>query len=113
MAVVIGEVKPGFLADSKANMTMIPLPPQNGGTLRWGRVYVSFACDFGDATLRIAIWGNKVWRVSELPVTAVGGRVPIYIQDGDEKVSVGRVKAGPTDTGDCPVAYLLETTLQP
>ncbi|MFI5985029.1 hypothetical protein ACIBEA_29710 [Streptomyces sp. NPDC051555] len=113
MAVVIGEVKPGFLADNKANATMIPLPPQNGGTLRWGRVYVSFATDFGDATLRVAIWGNSIWRVSELKVTSTGGRAAIYIQDGDEKVSVGRVKAGATDTGDCPVAYLLETTLQP
>lgn len=113
MALVIGEVRPGFLADDIANATLIPLPPQNGGAVGWGSVYVSFGADFADAVLRVAIWGKGSWRVTEqLKVPSTGGRVTVSIQDGDEKLSVGRVKASPTDTGKCPVGYMIETTLK-
>jgi hypothetical protein len=114
MALVIGEIKPGFLADDKANGTVIPLPPQNGGAIGWGQVFVSFACDFADVVLRIAVYNTpaKAWRITEqLKVPALGDRVNIAIQDGDQKVSVGRVKAGTGDTGTWPCGWMLETTL--
>lgn len=112
MALVIGEVKPGFLDGHPENGTVIPLPPQNGGAIGWGGVYLSFASDFGDATLRTAVWNSGAWRVGELKVTQAGGRVTLNIQDGDQKVSVGRIKADEKDTGMCPVSYLIEATLK-
>ncbi|MFJ8208084.1 hypothetical protein [Streptomyces sp. NPDC096033] len=112
MALVIGEIRPGFQADDTANATMILLPPQNGGAVGWGSVYLSFGCDFGDVTLRTAVWGNGSWRVGELKVTSAGGRVNLPIKDGDHKVSIGRIKSGPTDTGTTPVGYMIETTLK-
>ncbi|MFD8596958.1 hypothetical protein ACFV1L_18350 [Kitasatospora sp. NPDC059646] len=115
MALMSGEVKSGFLADDPANATLVPLPPQNGGAVGWGQVYVSFAAEFADAVLRVAVWNDtaRAFRIMErLAVPRAGGRVNISIQDGDSKISVGRVKAGPSDTGRCPVAWLLETTLK-
>ncbi|MFD5419508.1 hypothetical protein ACFWJT_15965 [Streptomyces sp. NPDC127069] len=112
MALVIGDVKAGFLDGHPENGTVIPLPPQNGGAVGWGQVYVSFGCDFGDALLRIAIWNAGAWRISELKVQSGSGRVTLPIQDGDQKVSVGRIKASEKDTGMCPVSYLVETTLK-
>ena len=115
MALVIGEIKPGLLADDKANGTLIPLPPQNGGALGWGAVYLSFGSDFGDVTLRIAVYNTKTkaWRITQkLPVPQAGDRVSVPIQDGDAKVSVGRVATDPTDKGTWPCSYMLETTLK-
>ena len=115
MALVIGEIKSGFLADDKANGTLIPLPPQNGGALGWGSVYLSFGSDFGDVTLRVAIYNTttKKWRITEkLPVPQLGDRVGVPIQDGDQKVSVGRVQNGATDKGSWPCSYMIETTLK-
>ncbi|WP_431683446.1 hypothetical protein [Kitasatospora sp. KL5] len=114
MALVIGDVKPGFLDGHPENSTLIPLPPQNGGAVGWGPVYLSFGCDFGDAQLRIAVWNenSRSWRVSSLTVTAAGGRVGVPVQDGDSKVSVARVKASATDTGLCPIGYLVEAILR-
>lgn len=114
MAIAIGEIKPGFLADSKGNGTLIPLPPQNAG-LGWGSVYLSFGSDFGDVVLRVAVYNSTAggWRIVEaLKVPSAGGRVNILVQDGDQKVSVGRVKNGPADTGVWPCGWLLETTLK-
>lgn len=112
MALVIGEVKPGFLDGHPEYATVIPLPPQNGGAVGWGAVYVSFAADFGDALLRVAVWNAGAWRISELPVTAAGGRATVAVRDGDQKLSVGRLKANDKDTGSSPVAYMIETTLK-
>jgi hypothetical protein len=112
MALVIGEVKSGFLADGPQFGTLIPLPPQNGGAIGWGGVYLSFACDFGDATLRTAVYNNGAWRIGELKVASTGGRVSLPIRDGDQKVSIGRVKSGSADLGNCPVGYMIETTLK-
>lgn len=114
MALVIGEIKPGFVADDKGNGTLIPLPPQDGG-LGWGKVYLSFGSDFGDVLLRVAVYNatSKAWRItSKLPVPQAGNRVSIPIQDGDQKVSVGRVKNGASDKGTWPCSYMLETTLK-
>ena len=114
MALVIGEIKPGLLADSKSNGTLIPIPPQDGG-LGWDKVYVSFGSDFGDVTLRVAIYNAtaKAWRITpKLAVPQAGGRVSIAIQDGDQKISVGRVATDATDKGTWPCGFLLETTLK-
>ncbi|PBC66155.1 hypothetical protein BX265_8480 [Streptomyces sp. TLI_235] len=114
MALVIGRIEPGFLDGHPETATLIPLPPQNGGAVGWGPVYLSFGCDFGDALLRIAVWNDtsRSWRVSNLTVTATGGRVTVPVQDGDSKVSVGRLKASATDAGLCPVGYLVEVVLR-
>lgn len=114
MALVIGSVPTGFLADGAEHALVIPLPPQHGGAVGWAEVYVSFAADFGNPRLRVAIWSDatKSWRVSTLDLQSAGTRVNIQILDGDSKVSVGRVKTGASDTGVCPIGWLLETTLK-
>jgi hypothetical protein len=113
MALVIGDVRPGFLDGHPENGTLIPLPPQNGGAIGWGQVYVSFASDFGDALLRIAVWNSGSWRVEPpLKVTSNGGRVTLAIRDGDQKISVGRLRVDEKDAGICPVGYMIETTLK-
>lgn len=114
MAVAIGEIKPGFLADDKANGTLIPIPPPNGGAIGWGGVWLSFGVDFADVVLRVAVYNAtaKSWRITErLAVPQLGGRIGIPIQDGDQKVSVGRVKTGAPGEATAPVGWLLETTL--
>lgn len=115
MALVEGPIKPGFLADDRGNGTMILVPPPNGGAIGWGPVYLSFGSDFGDVVLRVAIYNHisNAWRVTDqLKVPSQGGRVTVTIQDGDEKVSVGRVKNGSTDAGTWPCAFMLEATLK-
>ncbi|MFE2832147.1 hypothetical protein ACFXI6_14035 [Streptomyces mirabilis] len=114
MALVIGEIKHGFLADDKANGTLIPVPPQNGG-FGWGKIYLSFGSDFGDVLLRVAVYNSttKTWRIdSSVKVPSLGNRVTIPVQDGDQKVSVGRVQNGATDKGVWPCSYMIETTLK-
>jgi hypothetical protein len=115
MALVIGDVRPGFLADDRGNGTLIPLPPQNGGAIGWGQVFLSFGSDFGDVVLRVAVYNGpaKGWRIAEqVKVPALGDRVVVGIQDGDQKVSVGRVRAGADDTGAWPCSYMLEALLR-
>lgn len=115
MALVVGEIKPGFLADSTANVTLIPLPPQNNGAVGWGHVYLSFGSDFGDVVLRVAIYNSRLhdWRVTDaLQVPILSDRVLVPIQDGDQKASVGRVRVSPSDTGVFPVGYMIEATLK-
>lgn len=114
MALVIGEVKPGFVADDRAHGTLIPLPPPNGGAIGWGPVWLSFGSDFGDVTLRVAVFNGpaNAWRITEkLLVPSQGGRVGVPVQDGDQKVSVGRVKGATGDTGAWPCGWMLETVL--
>lgn len=114
MALVIGTIPPGIWTQADpSSAVLIPIPPQNGGSVGWGPVYLSFGSDFGDALLRVAVWNSKTgWRISQLTVKSAAGRLGIVIQDGDEKVSVGRLPATPTDKGICPVGYLIETTLK-
>lgn len=115
MALVTGEVKPGFLAESEGNVTLIPLPPQNGGSIGWGRVYLSFGSDFGDVTLRMAIYNavTQKWKITNnVLVPAAGNRVGVVINDGDQKVSVGRVATDANDKGIYPCAYMIESVLK-
>jgi hypothetical protein len=113
MAIQIGEVPHGFLADSPGNAILVPLPPQNGG-LGWGRVWISFGADFGDVKLRVAIYNGpaQAWRIAEVQVPAAGSRVGVPVQDGDQKASIARIKAGPGDSGVQPCGWLLETILK-
>lgn len=107
-------VAAGFGADAKGAITdaskgtVVALPPRNG--TYWGAVYVSFGCDFADVTLRVAIQDAKnTWRVQTLPVKSAGPRVNVTVLDGDQKLSVLRMKTSATDTsGDAPVSCLVE-----
>lgn len=117
MAVVIGEVKPGFLDGHPENGTIIPLPPQNGGAVGWGKVYASFAVDFHlpavpKARLRIAVFNGGAWRIGEIALSSTDGRVPLTIQDGDQVLSVGRIKANEADLGNYPISYMIEAVLK-
>lgn len=115
MAIAIGMVPRGFVADDQGNSVVVPLPPQNGGAVGWGTVYLSVGVDFADVVLRVAVYNGPArgWRITEqLKVAALGDRVMIPVQDGDQKVSIGRVKAGSGDAGTAPVGWLLETTLK-
>lgn len=115
MALAIGEVPHGLWQEGHPETALvIPLPPQNGGAIGWGGVWLSFAADFGDVVLRTAVWNDatKAWTVGQLKVPAAGGRVNLGIRDGDSKVSVGRLKASAADTGVYPVGWMLETTLK-
>lgn len=114
MALVIGEVKPGFLDGHPENGTLILLPPKNGGAIGWGDVFLSFGADLGDSRLRVAVWNDnsKSWRVDTLDVKSNEGRVGYLIHEGDSKVSIGRIKSSAADTGTNPVGYLMETTLR-
>lgn len=113
MSVVIGSVPRGFCDDIK-NTLLIPMPPRNGGGWNWGDSYLSFGADFGPARLRIAVWNDTgaYWRVEELIVPSEGGRAHVVLQDGDSKVSVGRLKYDDNDTGQNPVGYLFEIILK-
>jgi hypothetical protein len=114
MALVIGSVPPGFLEGHPENAALIPLPPQNGGAVGWGTVYLSVGADFFNAKLRVAIWGGEgYWRVSTLDVPKDAGRIGIPISDGDAKVSLARIPTGPDDPGTGPVSWMIETTLKP
>lgn len=116
MALGFGDVPRGFGGDTGdlSQYAVIPLPPQNGGAFGWGTGYLSFATDFQDAKLRVAIWNDAGawWRVEELTVKANGGRVNVALQDGDSKVSVGRKKLNAADTGQQPVGWLYEIILK-
>lgn len=114
MALVIGEIPRGFVTDDRANGTLIPVPPPGGGAAGWGQVWLSFASDFGDVTLRVAIYNSTTggWRITDqLAVPALGDRVGVDLVTGDQKVSVGRVKTGADDTGAWPCSYMLEAVL--
>lgn len=104
----------GFGADAKGAITdasagtVVALPPRNG--TYWGAVYVSFAADFADVTLRVAIQDAKnSWRITTVPVKQAGPRVNVPILDGDQKLSVLRMKTSATDAGaNVPVSCLVE-----
>jgi hypothetical protein len=115
MALVIGEIKPGFVSDDRAHGTLIPVPPPSSGGAGWGPVWLSFGSDFGDVTLRVAIYNSVTggWRITEqLAVPALGERVPVGLVPGDHKVSVGRVRTGADDPGTWPCGYMIEALLK-
>ena len=114
MALVIGTVPPGFEDPANpehSNSLVILLPPQNGGGMNWGQVWLSFGSDFGDSKLRLGVWNDvgKYWRVETVEVKANAGRANLWVQDGDSKVSVTRVKASASDTGRNPIGWMIES----
>lgn len=120
MALVIGSVPHGFGVndDDPSTAVLIPLPPQNGGAIGWGNVFLSFGADFGasfgDSKLRVAIFNTNynAWRLETVEPKTNAGRVNVNILDGDSKVSVKRVKNGAGDLGNNPIGWMLETTLR-
>lgn len=117
MAAIINQVPRGFQTGpgDLTTAVVIPLMPQNGGAFGWGNVYVSFATDFQNAKLRVAIWNDAqhAWRVQYVDLFAEGTRVNVDIIDSDSKMSIMRVKADAADTGTQPIGYLIETALKP
>lgn len=92
--------------------TMLAIPPVAGGA-GWGPAWLSFGADFGSARLRVAVHvDGHGWTVQELNVTNDGNRT--HWAGGGElpaaagKVSIIREALDPTDTGQTPVAWLLE-----
>jgi hypothetical protein len=123
MAVNMGPVPHDFFVDDKGAQhpefaDCIPLVPADGGALGWGKVYLSFACDFGDVLVRCAIWNDtdKAWRGYDTPVLVQknAGRVSIPLKDGDSKFSVARLKnpKDPQDTGVYPCRWMTEAALK-
>lgn len=116
MALVIGSVPHGFAADTgdRAQAVLIPLPPQNGGAVGWGQVFLSFGVDFGPARVRVAIFNDAAnsWRVFTLDLSPDAGRVSVSILDGDSKVSVGRSQVDAADTGTQPIGWMVEAVLR-
>jgi hypothetical protein len=110
---IIGPINPGFGADANLNVTdpskgtAIPLPPQQGGALHWGDVYVSFFTDYGPSRLRVAIQdSNLEWRVESVTVSSTTGRVSVVINNGDQGISV--LRAAGVGSGVTPVGYMIE-----
>jgi hypothetical protein len=125
MALVIGEIKPGFATDPAGqwkpelihNATMLILPPvwDNNPEIGWGRVFYAFGCDFADIKLRVAIHNVNQgggWRVETLTIKATDSPVRIDAWAGDDKISICRIPTSATDTQDgAPAAYRVEAVL--
>lgn len=85
-------------------------PPTDGPTYGRKKFYLSFASDFGDATVRVATFKAGAWTTQTLSVTAGGGRVGFTLDAGTQKVSVGRMKTSAGDRNeDTPLSWLLES----
>lgn len=109
-----GEVKPGFFTDAngvstEANLTMLTVPPTNGGALGWGAAWLSLGCDFGTVQLRVAIKPDGGgWQVSMYTIAATDDRLHIQLPTGTGKISIGRVAQSATDDPGVPCAWLIE-----
>lgn len=129
MALVTGELKPGFAADAAGapdparthNATVLLLPREWDGEqdIPWGRVWVRLGCDFGTARVRVGIYaegradGKNGWRIETVDVDAATGTVLVDPWEGATKLSLARVPRSATDTADSvPVAYLVEAVLK-
>jgi hypothetical protein len=126
MAIVVGELKPGFAADAAGKVvhpehaTVLLLPREWDGDqdIPWGRVWVRLGCDFGTAKLRVAVFselaGHVGWRILDpIVVDAAKGTVLVDPWEGATKLSVCRMPQSATDAADSvPVAYLVEAVLK-
>jgi hypothetical protein len=130
MALVVGEIKPGFatdvngmvLPDKVGNATVLVLPREWDGDqdIPWGRVWVRLGCDFGTAKLRVMVFaearpdGRNGWRdAGPVIVDAAKGTVLVDPWEGATKMSICRIPQSATDSADnVPIAYLVEAVLK-
>lgn len=126
MALMMGEIKPGFGTDVAGNpqpalghnATVLVLPPvwDTDPEIGWGRVFYSFGSDFGDAHLRVAIHnsGNGGgWRINTLVIKSTDSVTRIDAWAGDDKISICRIPTSATDKADSiPCAYRVEAVLR-
>jgi hypothetical protein len=83
------EVTPG-------STTIVALPPcQNGGSVQFGRVFLSLATDFESGTVRLAIGRPGQWRIEDPLTVPVGRKVVRELVPGDEVASVIQSGGGP------------------
>ncbi|GAA0705526.1 hypothetical protein GCM10010193_70770 [Kitasatospora atroaurantiaca] len=127
MALVIGEVKPGFATGPNGapnpaltgNATLLVLPPvwDSSPEIGWGRVFYGFGSDFGNAKLRVAIHNSNAkggWRINIIDVPSDGAVTRIDAWAGDDKISICRVPRTADDKADSiPVGYRIEAVLKP
>ncbi|MFH8462464.1 hypothetical protein [Streptomyces sp. NPDC017991] len=89
---------------------IIAPPPPSGTGFGWKRVWLTFASDFGDAKVRVAVFKSGTWTARTVDVTSSGNRVGFEIESGVQKVSVGRMKTTAVDRNeDIPLSWLLES----
>ncbi|GAB2695784.1 glycoside hydrolase family 25 protein [Kitasatospora kifunensis] len=106
----------GALADS-TKMLATPVPELGGPRINYRLVDLSLGCDMGSMRVRIAIhneqtgWAaNRIWQVD---LQATDKRYPIWLQNGDDKISIGRVPMSASDTKSdkIPASLLIEPVL--
>ncbi|MEE2042280.1 hypothetical protein Q7689_02455 [Nocardiopsis tropica] len=74
-----------------------------------GDVWISFASDFADVRVRLAVHDGTNWSVTNVDVPFGGGRVAQKLRPGAQKISLGQVKKSAADSvEDAPVGWLLE-----
>lgn len=109
-----GEVRRGWFTDPSGkttveNATMLCVPPPSGGTLNWGRAWLSAACDFHDVELRVAVKvQGQAWALHTMKPTAAGDRPYMELPPLTQKISIGRIAQSATDDPGTPCAWLLE-----
>jgi hypothetical protein len=106
----------GTLTD-KTKALVTPVPQLGGPRITYRNVDAWLGCDFGNVRVRIAIhnvttgWAaNRIWKAD---ITSEGPRYPIWLQAGDDKISIARMPASPGDTdgADVPASLLIEPVL--
>jgi len=99
----------GQLNTGENAATVICVPPANFGTAKWGNVWFTLGCDFGDTDVRVAIYTHgKGWSEidQDIHLTADGDRVNPHggpLPQAVQKISVRRL-----GNPDVPVGYLIE-----
>jgi hypothetical protein len=127
MALMMGEIKPGFGTNAAGapdpaltkNATVLVVPPvwDTSPEIGWGRVFYAFGSDFGNVKLRVAIHntnGGGGWRINVITVKSTDSVARIDAWAGDDKISVCRIPTSQADTADSiPVGYRIEAVLKP
>lgn len=113
----------GFAFDATGNLTdktkllVTPVPQLGGPRINYRNVDVYLGCDMGDVQVRIAIhnpatgWAaDRIWHTT---LKAADTRYPIWLQPGDDKISIGRVPESATDadSASVPASLLIEPVL--
>ena len=92
-----------FTVEVPANTTgMVGLPPPNGGgVVQFGQVFLSLASDFEGATVRLAIGNPNSWRIFDNLVVPAGRKDVYELENTDEVASI-------INNGPQPVSVLIE-----